>query len=439
MSAFGDWSLSKEAARKAYSGLIMKILHVIPSTDLSNGGPIEAIRQSAATTKKMGHANEIACLDPPDSLWLDDIGLPIHALGPAVGGKYRYSGSFARWLRRHVSQFDCVIVHGIWSFVDVATRHALRRSGIPYFIYAHGMLDPTFRRLYPWKHIKKSLYWLLIERRVLRDARAVFFTCAEERDLARKSFWPCNWHPAVVPYCVNGPPNALEDQAEHFLGKHPELANKRLILFLSRIHPKKGCDHLIDSFASVAHADPATHLVMAGPGELPKWLIGLQQRSRELGIAHRITWTGMLKGHDKWSALRAAEVFVLPSHQENFGIAVTEALSCGTPVLITNRVNIWPDIASDGAGLVAAPGAAGTLELLESWFALDMAKREAMRTRAVDCFARRFDSHSAARVLVETLMEHGVSESSQNTFESVIPDVPDTPSRTPYCNSTRTM
>ena len=128
----------------------------------------------------------------------------------------------------------------------------------------------------------------------------------------------------------------------HFCGRLSGTPGKETIPFSESHHPKKGCDLLIEAFARVASLDPTIQLVMAGPGEPPEWAEQLKQRTRELGLAERITWTGMLKGHAKWIAC-AAEVFVLPTHQENFGIAITEALACGTPVLITCRVNICGD------------------------------------------------------------------------------------------------
>jgi glycosyltransferase involved in cell wall biosynthesis len=207
---------------------------------------------------------------------------------------------------------------------------------------------------------------------------------------------------------VNAPQDCPEDQADAFLRKYPELREKRLFLFLSRIHAKKGCDLLVEAFAGAARTDPAVHLVMAGPSDPPEWAETLKARADELGIGHRITWTGMLKGHDKWSAFRAAEVFILPTHQENFGIAITEALGCGTPVLITHGVNIWREIESDAAGIVAPPGAEGTRQLLERWLALGASARQAMRRSAACCFAKRFDSEHAAAVLIDTLKKHGV-------------------------------
>ncbi len=169
-------------------------------------------------------------------------------------------------------------------------------------------------------------------------------------------------------------------QREAFLRSFPELRNKRLLLFLGRLHEKKGCDLLIDAFAAVSRENPALHLVLAGP-DAGGMQAALSRRAAALGLS-AITWTGMLRGDAKWGAFRAAEAFVLPSHQENFGIAVTEALACGVPVLISKRVNIWREIEQDNAGLVDDDTAAGTQRLLRRWLALAPAERSAMATRA---------------------------------------------------------
>jgi glycosyltransferase involved in cell wall biosynthesis len=129
--------------------------------------------------------------------------------------------------------------------------------------------------------------------------------------------------------------------------------------------------------------------------------------SRDLGVADRITWTGMLTGSAKWEAIAAAEVFALPSHQENFGIAVAESLAYGVPVLISRKVNIWREIAEDGAGLVEPDDAAGTARLLERWLAKSEAERDEMRRRAAACFDKRFDLHQTSQALLGVIGASG--------------------------------
>ena len=283
----------------------MRILHTISSVNPNGGGPIEAIKQVSQVLDNQGHTNEVLCLDPPDSPWLSKFPLKAHAMGPGTL-KYVYSKYFVPWLREHAARYDAVLAHGLWQYSSFGTWLALRNLNTPYFVYAHGMLDPWFKRTYPLKHLKKCLYWPWAEYWVLRGAQAVFFTCEEERSLARESFWPYTCNEVIVRCCVGSPPENAEAQRQIFLEHFPQLHNKRLLLFLSRIHVKKGCDMLIEAFARVAHTDETLHLVMAGPDQTG-WQAELQKQAEKLGIDQRITWTGMLLNDMKWGAFRAAE------------------------------------------------------------------------------------------------------------------------------------
>ena len=161
---------------------------------------------------------------------------------------------------------------------------------------------------------------------------------------------------------------------------------------------------LIEAFAQIANHDQKLHLVMAGPDETG-WVAKLKVQAESLGIAHRITWLGMLQGDMKWGAFYAAEVFCLPSHQENFGIVVAEALACGKPVLISNKVNIWREIEFDGAGLVAEDTLNGTLNNLERWLNMAPAEFEAMKSKTQACFMKRFHVMRASKRLLEIIHE----------------------------------
>jgi glycosyltransferase involved in cell wall biosynthesis len=263
------------------------------------------------------------------------------------------------------------------------------------------MLDPWFKQEYPIKHAKKYLYWWLVQHRSLRDAAGVLFTCEEERQLARKSFRPYQLREHVVNYGTSLPAQARPESRDVFLAAFPALAGKRVILFLGRLHEKKGCDLLIEAFARVAAREPALHLVMAGPDQGSQ--AALMRTAAERGVAGRITWTGMLQDDLKWGAFLAAEAFVLPSHQENFGIAVAEALATGTPVLISDKVNIWREIEAAGAGLVATDSLAGTVNLLERWLALSSNARHEMGERGKECFAIHFDIRGSAAKLIDLI------------------------------------
>jgi len=375
----------------------MNLLHVISSVNPAGGGPVEAIRQLGATQGSAGHHVEIASLDPPNAPFLRHTSLPVHALGPAHFG-YNFSARFVPWLRANRRKYDAVIVNGIWQFHSFGTWRALRNSSTPYVLFTHGMLDPWFKKEYPLKHLKKWMYWPWADYRVLRDAQAVLFTCEEERVLARSSFWLYRCNEAVVSCGTARPIGDPKRELQTFFDRYPELRGKKLVLFMGRIHPKKGCDLLIEAFAKVFSRHTDWHLVMAGPDQVG-WQCNLQQRADEFRVTSRITWTGMVSGKLKWGALRAAEMFVLPSHQENFGIAVAEALAVGLPTLISNKVNIWREIKSDSAGIVADDTLKGTCELLQGYLDMPEEKRIRMRQCAYDCFEERFEIAKAATIL----------------------------------------
>jgi glycosyltransferase involved in cell wall biosynthesis len=289
-------------------------------------------------------------------------------------------------------------VHGVWQYTSFGAWRALAGGATPYFVFPHGMLDPWFKRTYPLKHIKKLLYWPWSEYRVLRDATAVLFTSEEERRAARESFALYRCNEEVVNYGTAAPQVDLGTARAEFLDRFPELAGKRILLFLSRLHVKKGCELLIDAFAKVP--GESLHLVMAGPAADAAYLEALKTRAAG---DRRITFPGMLSGNMKWGAFAAADAFVLPSHQENFGIAVVEAMACGTPVLVSDKVNIWREIVDSGSGFAENDDAAGTQRLLERWLRLDPAAADAMRHSARATFTQRFEIHRAVRSLLETV------------------------------------
>jgi glycosyltransferase involved in cell wall biosynthesis len=392
----------------------MKLLHIIASIRAVGGGPVEAVRSLSAVHLRNGHSVEVASLDDPADAEVRSFPCPVHALGPARGS-YAYASGFVPWLHRHHARYHAVIINGLWQYHSFGAWRALHGTATPYYVFPHGMLDPWFKRRFPLKHAKKWLYWPWADYRVLRDARAVLFTCEEEKLLAPVSFALYRAHPVVTGLGTSIP--AQDANAADFLARYPELRGKRLLLFMGRLHPKKGCDLLLEAFAATLAEDPAWRLIFAGPDEV-QWQSALAERAVALGIANRIVWTGMLRDAQKWGALAAAEVFALPSHQENFGIAVAEALACGVPVLISRAVNIWREIEAAHAGLVAPDTLEGTISLLHQWLQLPQLERDAMRRHARRCFQQHFDIEQSAARLLETIEATAGDPASQRFVES---------------------
>jgi len=371
----------------------MKILNVHHTVNPAQGGTLEATRQLGVTLLAMGHGVEWASMDSPDDVWAREFPLPLHALGDRPASGYGRAPRFIPWLREQRRRYDVVVVHGLWQYPGFATRCALRGTETPYFVMTHGMLDPWFKHAYPLKHFKKSIYWRLAEHAVLRDSHAVIFTCEEERLLARGTFSPYRITEKVATLGTSVPEGNPADWREAFFQRFPGLRGRRILLFLSRLHPKKGCDMLIRAFAKTS--GPLS-LVIAGPEEDANHARQLRMQTAGLSVF----FVGMLTGEVKWGALAAAEVFALPSHQENFGMAVAEALAAGTPALISNKVNIWREIEADGAGFVEPDDTDGTARRLRRWLDADHA---AMRAAALRCFAARFDIRKTAENMLAVL------------------------------------
>jgi len=419
----------------------LRILRVIYTLRRESGGPAESVMRSSAALREMGHEVEVVTVDPPGTLPPAGAHFPFHPLGGEG------ASTLGRWLQRNRARFDAVIVQGLWH-AGHTVRCALQGSGVPYFVFPHGMLDPSFARSYPLKHIKKQLYWWWREGRVLREAAAVCFTSEEERKRARRTFRPYTIKERVVAYGTAKPsiaPEQREVMRAAFLEKFPELRGQDFLLFLGRLHHKKGLHELIEGFARFREANElggaatmrqrahrqikgsaTPTLVIAGPCLEPKFLRALMRHTQRLGLAQLdlreggeavinskneasppapLVWLPMLGDDLKWGALLASEAFVLASHQENFGIAVAEALACGRSVLISDKVNIWREIAEARAGLIAPDTVAGVVDLLTRWAALDADSREAMSAAAVECFEQNFEISRAAESLVQTLRE----------------------------------
>ena len=370
----------------------MHYLELVKTIDPCAGGVIAGITALARERNRRGDRTTVASLDAPD--FKAGEGLPFTWVGLGPGrGKYGYAPNYTPWLRQHAAGFDAVIINGLWQYHSFGAWRALHDMGIPYLVFPHGMLDPWFRHRYPLKHLKKMLYWWWADYRVLRDAAAVCFTCDQERQLASGSFWPYRAKERVVGYGIDEPPPPYPGQIAEFLCHVPAAAGRRVLLFLSRIHEKKGCDLLLHAFAATCAVDPHWHLVMAGPDDDGS-SVRLQAMATKLGIARRVSWPGMLSGAGKWGAFRSAEAFCLPSHQENFGLVVAEALACGCPVLTTDQVNIWREVVDGGAGLAGADTVDGVTSLLSRWIASGESGARIYRSQARPTFLKNF--HIAA-------------------------------------------
>jgi glycosyltransferase involved in cell wall biosynthesis len=390
----------------------MKILHVIGSMNPRTGGACQGIRNLTPHILDRRNAVEVVCLDDPNSDYLSRETMCIHALGQGRG-PWNYHPALLPWLNESLPKFDAVILNGLWQYQAYALWKAAKQpQAPPYFIFPHGMLDPWFQRA-PGRRLKSLrnwAYWKLVEQRVIRDAGAVFFTCSEEMRLAGGTFRPYQPKRQIdVRFGIPPPPEYHQGMEEAFNQKNHDIKGKPYFLFLGRIDPKKGVDLLIKTYSAfcrstnVPRHPPIPNLVVAGPGL--ETAFGKQMRA----LADRICppgsvgWPGMLTGDAKWGALYHSEAFVLISHQENFGIAVAEALACGKPVLISNKINIWREIEADNAGLVGSDTLEGAEYLFRGWKSLSPEDKAVMKMAAKSCYEDRFGIALAAEYLMSVI------------------------------------
>jgi glycosyltransferase involved in cell wall biosynthesis len=381
----------------------LKILQIVQTLDPTVGGVAPAVMGLSRGLVGRDHEVDILTLDKAGAPYLSGSALPVIALGPGLT-RYRYSKRIGDWLREKGRDYDRVLVHGLWQYLGYAAWRRFSGSGTPYYVFPHGMLDPWFKRTFPLKHLKKWLYWPWAEYRVLRDAAAVIFTSEQERLEAKKSFWLYRCREKVSPLGVEPLPPISLQAKELFIERFPQLRNTRVLLFFGRLHPKKGCDLLIEAWARYSGPKNGISIVLAGPDQIG-WAEQLRVRAANFNVAGQIVFTGMLEGEMKQGAFQSADAFILPSHQENFGMAVVEALAAGLPVLISNRVNIWREIHADHAGHVENDDLPGTIRLIERWLSMSSAEIETMRANAISCFARRFQIDRAVDSLLQILSE----------------------------------
>ena len=390
----------------------MRLLHIISSMNPVSGGPCQGIRNNNPLIRDLGVYREVVCLDDPDSDFLGSDDFPIHALGPAKG-LWQYSNKLFPWLKTHMQSFDVVIINGLWLFFSYAGWKTLRRikkaaknkgdKTPKVFVMPHGMLDPYFqsapdRKI---KAIRNWIYWHLIEKYIVNDSDGLLFTSQLELLLARNSF--TDYHPKKeynIGYGITSPPEFLDCMRAAFQKKCQHLGERRYLLFFGRIHPKKGVDMLVTSYLQILAQNndkdfPA--LVIAGPGIDSDYGAKIKKMLTATPAAQKnVFFTGMLMGDAKWGAFYGSDAFVLSSHQENFGIAVVEALACAKPVIITDQVNIWKEIIEGGGGIVGADTQMSVHSNLLKWINMEEHDKAVMGKRALQVFLDNFQVKTAA-------------------------------------------
>lgn len=390
----------------------MRILHVITSLDPKQGGPPVVATRLAAAQASLGHQVEIVAYADPsaDERFRKSVqaipgfeGVTVHLL-PLSGGILSefLRGQGPAWFRQHVGEYDYLHLHGIWNPILLDAAKAATRAGRPYAVVPHGMLDPwcLYGQSFA-KRIKKQVALAVAYRRMINDAAFLHVLNADEGRLME----PLRLRPptVVLPNGVFLGEVSPLPPAGDFLAKHPELQGQPYILFLSRLHFKKGLDYLADAFAVVARERPALRLVIAGPDD--GIADSLRQQLRGLGVEDRAHLVGPLYGPDKLAAFVDCACFCLPSRQEGFSMAITEALACSKPVVISDQCH-FPEVAEVGAGYVVPCDAVKVADALRTVLSASPEATAKMGAAGRELVTGRFTWPKIAERTIEAYSQH---------------------------------
>jgi glycosyltransferase involved in cell wall biosynthesis len=366
----------------------MKVLHVIPCVAERSGGPATAIVPMCLALMKQGIEVLLVTTDAglQEYKATEHKGVPAKFFPVQLGESFKYSRPLASWLSEQVRGFDLAHIHAVFNHSSVATARVCRQAGVPYVIRPLGTLDP-------WsitqKSLRKLVFWQVTGRRMLRGAAAVHYTSDAEK-LGTEVFTRMN-HGRVIPLGIEAPTSS---DVNHF----PELARDPYVLVLSRLHPKKALDVLLDAFIALLEKGHfgRWRLVLAGDG--PSDYVA---KLKEAASSHRdrVVFTGWLEGEKKEALLGGASLLALPSYQENFGLCVMEAMAHSVPVLVSPYVNLAPQIAAANAGWIAAVDREALTATLSE--VLSDAEELAKRGRAGKHLSQKYSWENAARSLVE--------------------------------------
>jgi glycosyltransferase involved in cell wall biosynthesis len=336
------------------NGQFIRALHVIPSLSVKHGGPSYAVRAMARALAGADVDVAIATTDDDGN----DARLKV-PIGEAIKEEaatiyyfrrnilpYKVSFGLARWLKANVARFDVVHIHALFSFSSTVAAHTAYWQRVPYVIRPLGVLNRY--GLKNRRALLKKISLPSFELRILRYSAAIHYTSeAEKLEAGTISNVIASQKSVVIPL----PVEVSKGNPEYFRQRFPRIGRHKVILFLSRIDAKKGIELLLEAFADVRRQIPDVVLVVAGNGATD-YLKKLNQRTKSLGLVDDVIWTDHLDDAMKWGAFAAADVFVLPSYSENFGIAAAEALMLGVPTIVTESVGISEDVRRFDAGLV---------------------------------------------------------------------------------------
>ena len=392
----------------------MRVLHVIPSVAERSGGPATAIVPMCRALQQHGVdvflVTTNAGIETTNGDVCDYKGVPAKFFPSQLGESFKYSRPLATWLNSHIHEFGLAHIHAVFNHSSIAAAHRSRKAGVPYVVRPLGTLEPWSMTQ---KSVRKRVFWQVAGKAMLRRAAAVHYTTDAEK-LSTESLLGLN-HGKVIGLGVEiNSDSATGKLSEHF----PAFVHEPYALVMSRLHPKKGLDVLIEAFLTLVQREKFSHwrLVIAGDGPAEHVL-----KLKEMASSNsdRIMFTGWLDGEKKDALLSGASLLVLPSHQENFGMCVMEALSRSVPVLVSPHVNLAEEIVLANAGWIATVDKEVLVTRLAE--ALDDEEERAVRGRAGKQLSMKYSWESAAKNLKDLYTE--VISEHKNAQKSFVPFV----------------
>lgn len=333
----------------------MKILLIIPYLALIYGGTSKSVLELARTISKTGikvdlvttNANGNTKLELPVNCWLSQENYRIQYFSCWNKGDFIISTSLIFWLIQNLHSYDLIHTNTVFAPLISLTHYLCRVQKIPYIATPHGMLEPW---ALSYKTSKKQVYYHLIEKPLLKQANAIQALARSESENLNALGYS---QTTIIPNGISRLDFEPLANPEHFYQAFPETQNKHLILFLGRIDPKKGLDLLAPAFGTLHQQFPKTHLVIAGPDHIG-FLPIVKTDFQEAACLQAVTFTGMLTGELKFSALAAANLYVAPSYSEGFSLSILEGMASGLPSIITKNCN-FPEAAQVQAAHVVEP------------------------------------------------------------------------------------
>lgn len=371
----------------------MRVLHVIPSVSERSGGPAAAIVPMCRALRAEGIDVVLATTSHGlRQFSADEIseykGVPARVFPVQAGASFKYSRPLTAWLKASVKDFDLVHIHAVFNHASVAAGNACRKAGVPYVVRPLGTLDPWSMKQ---KAGRKRIFWSLVGKRMLQGSAAVHYTAVGEKIATEESLGINHGRVIALGVELNGSTQPQAKAAEHF----PVLLGREYVLLLSRLDPKKNVEGLIHAFKSLK--DDAWRLVIAGDGPRD-YVSSLKQKASG---SEKIIFTGWVEGEQKEALLHDAALFALPSHQENFGLSVMEAMAHGVPVLVSPHVNLAPEIEAADAGWVVE-----LTQLRDGLaMALECETERRLRGKAASGFARQHTWERTATELAQLYRE----------------------------------